>query len=302
MSSPSIPVTVVVPVKNEEANLARCLSHLGRFSEILVVDSSSTDRTREIALEYKSTLINFEWNGLFPKKRNWVLLNYCFANKWVLFLDADEIVDNSFCEAVSVAIKVDGVVGYWLRYSNWFLGRPLRHGVPQRKLALFKVGAGLYERIDEDRWSHLDMEVHEHPIIAGALGEIAAPIQHNDFRGIDKFLDRHRDYARWESKRFMLLEKEGLSSTLTWRQRFKYRYISKNWYPWWYFVYTYIVRLGVLDGVAGLHYAGYKLWYFMTVGLLIRELRDAALSSSIEDGYRVADAGGEGGGKVVRKP
>lgn len=280
MSRASLPVTVVIPVKNEEANLARCLSCLGRFSEIVVVDSSSTDATVEIAVRHKATVINFEWSGRFPKKRNWVLMNHKFANSWVLFIDADEFVDDAFCEAVAEAIKSDDVVGYWLTYSNWFLGKQIKHGVAQRKLALFKLGVGLYERIDEHRWSHLDMEVHEHPIIEGKVGDILVPIEHNDFRGIDKFLDRHRDYARWEARRFMLLENAGGQSTLTDRQRFKYRHIDKTWYPWFYFFYTYIIKLGVLDGAVGLSYATYKLSYFLTIGILIRELRQSASDRS----------------------
>jgi glycosyltransferase involved in cell wall biosynthesis len=268
-----IPVSVVIPVKDEERNLGRCLGALSRFAEVIVVDSGSTDRTQQIAREAGAKLIGFRWDGRYPKKRNWVLLNHALANEWVLFLDADEFVDDPFCDEVAVAIASRRHNGYWLKYTNYFLGRRLRHGVPQRKLALFKVGAGLYERIEEDSWSGLDMEIHEHPVVEGTVGVIRAPIEHNDFRGLDKFLNRHRDYARWEARRFLQLERQSSSDspTLTPRQQFKYRHLARWWYPWFYFLYTYVVRLGFLDGAPGFHYAFYKTWYFITIRLMIRE-------------------------------
>lgn len=272
-----IPITVAIPVKNEEANLTRCLSRLGDFSEVIVIDSSSTDRTPEIARDFGVKYINFEWDGKYPKKRNWLLLNYAFANDWVLFLDADEIVDDAFCDMVDKAVRSGKYAGYWLNYANYFLGRPMRHGLSQRKLALFRVGTGLYERIEEDNWSRLDMEVHEHPAIAGDVGEIFTPIDHNDDRGISKFIERHRDYALWEARRMLLLEARGATAraTLTGRQKFKYRHLGKWWYPWFYFIYTYVVKLGFLDGRAGFAYAFYKLWYFYSIRLLIEEYKQA---------------------------
>ena len=63
-----IDISVVISVKNEELNILKCLQRLNRFSEIIVVDSSSTDRTPEIAKSFGARLINFKWNGKFPKK------------------------------------------------------------------------------------------------------------------------------------------------------------------------------------------------------------------------------------------
>lgn len=272
-----IPITVIVPVKNEQLNLARCLSRLKRFDEVIVVDSASTDRTPEIAREHGATLINFVWDGRYPKKRNWLLLNYRLANDWVLFLDADEIIDDAFATAAQRAVRSQEYDGYWLNYTNYFLGRPLNHGLAQRKLAMFRVGSGLFERIEEDHWSRLDMEIHEHPIINGAIGEITERIDHNDDRGIPKFIDRHKDYALWEARRARLLENAESDAwlKLTERQRFKYRHIDKWWYPWFYFLYTYVMKAGFLDGQAGFIYAFYKTWYFLTIRLLIGEIRQS---------------------------
>jgi glycosyltransferase involved in cell wall biosynthesis len=273
--SGKLPVTVVVPVRNEAANLADCLSRLERFAGIVVVDSSSTDETVTIARRHGADVVQFSWNGLFPKKRNWLLMNHPPETPWVLFLDADEQVNDSFCQALATTLPRSECAGFWLNYTNYFRGRRLRHGVPQRKLALFRVDAGLYEKIEEDSWSGLDMEVHEHPVLAGKIGEIAEPIDHRDMQGLEKFLRRHVDYARWEANRYVALAKSEAGPALTERQRFKYRHLANWWYPLFYFCYAYFVRLGCLDGAAGLNYALYKAWYFQTIRLMIADLETA---------------------------
>ncbi len=117
------------------------------------------------------------------------------------------------------------------------------------------------------------MEIHEHPIISGQIGNIDEPIEHNDDRGIIKFIDRHRDYALWEAERVLLLRDAGSVEyvKLSKRQLFKYRHIGTWWYSGFYFIFTYFVRLGFLDGSPGLSYAFYKAWYFETIRMLIRE-------------------------------
>ena len=143
-----LPITVVIPVLNEERNLPACLARLGAFAEVWVVDSGSTDRTVEIAAAHGARVIPFAWNGRFPKKRNWILINHAPATPWVLFLDADELVVPEFVDELRRVLPATPHSGFWIEYSNHFLGRRLRHGAPMRKLALFRTGAGLYERID----------------------------------------------------------------------------------------------------------------------------------------------------------
>jgi glycosyltransferase involved in cell wall biosynthesis len=269
-----IPVTVVVPVKNEERNLSCCLGRLSRFQEVVVVDSNSVDRTRDVAESYGAVVVNFDWNGTYPKKRNWILGAYKFSTEWVLFLDADEYVDDDFCAAVEASISSGEHAGYWIEYNNYFGARRLRFGVPQRKLALFKRGHGLYERIDERSWSRLDMEIHEHPVIEGSVGTIPVKVDHRDYRGLDHFLERHLEYAKWEAHRTLDIQSRASADEpgRTVRQRVKYAHVKKWWFSWFYMIYTYFVRLGFLDGEAGFNYAVYKFWYFFTVRQKIREL------------------------------
>jgi glycosyltransferase involved in cell wall biosynthesis len=279
-----IPITVVIPVRNEERNLPRCLQELDAFAEVVVVDSSSTDRTRQIAEGAGAKVINFAWQGGFPKKRSWVLLTYRFSTDWVLFLDADEQLTEASVQEMRSGIADRRYVGFWLNYTNHFLGCVLRFGVPQRKLALMRVGAGLFERIDDANWSDLDMEVHEHPVLEGAVGEIRAPIDHADFRGLHHFVARHNAYSTWEANRYaQMMSNPAACQHFSKRQRMKYRFMTQWWFPFAYFLFTYIVRGGFLDGRAGFVYAAFKADYFLQIQEKIAELKRPTLRCSGAD-------------------
>lgn len=88
----SIPVSVLVVTKNEAKNIARCLEALEDFSQVIVIDSYSTDRTCNIAREYGAEVVLFDWNGKYPKKRQWALSGVNIGYNWVFWVDADEVV------------------------------------------------------------------------------------------------------------------------------------------------------------------------------------------------------------------
>lgn len=271
----ALPVTIVVPVRNEERNLPECLSRLDRFTEIVVVDSGSTDRTPEIVRGSRAKLVDFKWDGKFPKKRNWVLRHYDFKTPWVMFLDADEFVDDEFCDALERILPTTTHAGFWLTYRNWFMGKRLLHGTPFRKLSLMRVGMGEFERIDEERWSNLDIEVHEHPILQGTAGEIEAAIDHRDYKSLEHYISRHNEYSSWEARRFIDLSRRGTLNDLplTPRQLRKYKSLDRWWCAPGYFLDSYVRRLGFLDGSVGFHFALAKAVYFWQIRLKILEIR-----------------------------
>lgn len=271
-----IPVSVVIPVKNEEKNLPQCLSLLDEFDEVIVVDSHSTDSTPQIVEQYGRKLVEFDWNGRFPKKRNWVLRNIPLRNKWVFFLDADEFVTDDFKKELAQKISNSDCEGYWVHYINDFMGKTLKHGAVMPKLPLFRVGAGEYEYIDEDSWSHLDMEVHEHPILKGRIGVINSPVIHREFRGLTHYIQKHNEYSSWESHRFLKMKDN--QGKLTYRQKTKYALIDTWFLGPLYFLYSYFYKLGFLDGKLGFIYAAYKMQYFFNVKAKIEELRQMSTS------------------------
>ena len=267
-----IPITVVVSVKNEELNLPHCFEKLNQFSEVIVVDSQSTDKTPAITKQFGFKIVDFNWDGKFPKKRNWTLRNVPLQNDWVLFLDADEFLTQPFITEIETKIKQSNYSGFWLNYNNYFMGKELKHGDKMKKLALFKKQAGEYERIEEDSWSHLDMEVHEHPIIDGPIGKITSAIIHKDYKGLEHYIARHNAYSSWEAKRYLFLKKTGFNN-LTSRQKIKYKLINSGLLPMVYFTGSYVLKLGFLDGVAGYRLAKYKANYFFQIQTKIIELK-----------------------------
>ncbi len=281
-----LPVTVVIPVLNEELNLPACLKALGgAFADVVVVDSGSTDRTCEIAMAANADILQFRWNGTFPKKRNWTLRNHTFRTPWVLFLDADERMTPECIEEMRRILPDTPHVGFWISFTNWFMGKPLRHGDVFRKLALFRAGAGEYERFPENGWSTFDMEVHEHPVLNGTTGHLGARIEHHDFRSMEHYLQKHDEYANWEVKRFGWLKAAGEEewARLTRRQKFKYQNVDKWWFGLFYFGVCYFLKLGVLDRIAGLHFAWLKRRYFHNIRSKIKKTESGAFTGVFAD-------------------
>ena len=131
-------LTVVIPVKNEEKNLPECLESVKGLEHVVVVDSGSTDSTCDIAARYGREVVQFKWNGQFPKKRNWMLRNYKFETPWVMFLDADERMTPDFVDELSRTLPTTSHVAFFVCLNNWFLGRLLKHGKVPRKTAILK--------------------------------------------------------------------------------------------------------------------------------------------------------------------
>lgn len=267
-------VTVVIPVKNEARTISEVIRAALSLGPVFVVDSGSTDNTCELAKSAGAVILNFEWNGHYPKKRNWVLQSHTFETEWILFLDADEFISETFIHEVKSVFAETPHAGFWLNYENHFLGKKLKAGDPFRKLALFRVGSGAYEKIEEDSWSKLDMEIHEHPVIQGSIGEIKTPIQHNDYRGLKHYINKHNEYSDWEAHRYMALKKAGPDKwgELTPRQQKKYKNLTKWWLAPAYFCSCYLLKRGFRDGSTGFHFALMKAIYFYQIRLKIKEM------------------------------
>ncbi|MFN2428992.1 MAG: glycosyltransferase family 2 protein [Cryomorphaceae bacterium] len=272
-------LTIVIPVKNEARNLPGCLDAIGSdfAKSIVVVDSGSTDETPEIAKKFGALLLNFEWNGKFPKKRNWYLRNHKPETAWVLFLDADEYLTDSFKSELSSALADNEKVGYWLNYSIYFLGKRLRGGYPLTKLALFRPEAGEYERIEEDNWSHMDMEIHEHPVLNGQTGVIKPKIDHRDFRGVGSYMEKHNAYASWEAARFASMKNDHqIKENFTWKQKMKYKLMRSAFIGPVFFFGSFIFMGGFLDGRRGFVFAILKMAYFTQIYCRLREIENQA--------------------------
>ncbi len=117
-----VPLSVLVPVKNEAANVRDCLASVSFAQEIVVVDSGSTDGTQAVAEAAGARIVQFVWNGKFPRKKNWALQNVRWQHEWVLILDADERITPALEREITQAIRRTDADGFYLNRRFWFLG------------------------------------------------------------------------------------------------------------------------------------------------------------------------------------
>lgn len=259
-----IPISVIVSVKNEALNLPSCLDKLKRFAQLIVVDSGSTDDTTFIAEAMGAEVLQFQWNGKFPKKRNWAMQNANITNEWILFLDADEFVTDEFVDEIAFKTQDDSYNGFTIQFENYFMGKKLKYGYGFKKSALFKKSKGAYEKVEEDLWSHLDMEVHEHPIIEGKVGVIKSKVVHKDFKNLEHYIAKHNAYSTWEAQRYLQL-KQTKNALLSFNQKIKYGLLNTGFLPVVYFFGVYFLKLGFLDGKQGFYLARFKSHYFFQI-------------------------------------
>ena len=179
-----LPVTVIIAVRNEAHNLPRCLRALGDVGQVIVVDSQSSDATVEIAREFGAQVVQFHYQGGWPKKRQWAMNTLPLAHDWILLLDADEVLTPELTAEIQRAIQNPAINGYYIALRIYFLGRVLRHGDARFwKLSLFRRGKGKYEcRLKDQDASMADMEVHEHVDVDGQTARLRESVDPSQCR------------------------------------------------------------------------------------------------------------------------
>lgn len=268
-----VPVSVVIPIRNEAANLPRCLKSVDWADEIFVVDSQSVDGSIEIARKHGAHVIQFQFNGTWPKKKNWALENLPFRNEWIFILDADETLPPEAEEEFRRAISDAGeLAGYWINRRFMFMGKWLRHAYyPNWNLRLFRHSLGRYEKLTETDTRSGDNEVHEHVIVQGPTGRLRCEMDHYAFPTVEVFVEKHNRYSNWEARVSAERRLSGtdarISSDVVGRrrrlkqfsQRLPFRGLLR-------FLYVYVWQKGFLDGREGYYFARLHGFYeFLSV-------------------------------------
>lgn len=261
-----LPVSVIIPVRNEAKNLPRCLQSLRDAGEVVVVDSQSTDATVEIAREFGAQVVQFHYQGGWPKKRQWAMDTVPLAYDWILLLDADEVLTPELTTEIHRAIQSTEINGYYIALRMYFLGRVLRHGDARFwKLSLFRRGKGKYEcRLKDQDASMADMEVHEHVYVDGRTARLQHPLIHHNIESLSRYIQKHDEYSNWEAKVLSQgTAASGISASFFGTQAQRRRWLKQKLFaipgsPVLLFLYRYVLRLGFLDGVPGLIYCGFQ--------------------------------------------
>lgn len=280
------PISVVVPTRNEASNLARCLAQVsGWADEVIVVDSGSSDGTIELAEQYGATVVQYHYQGGWPKKRQWLLDSFAFRNDWILLLDADEILTEPLRQEIAVVIAQARREGYEIPLQVWFLGRCLRFGNTRLwKRCLFRRGKGRFEcRLAEQTPEMADIEIHEHVLIDGRVSRLHNPLRHENVASLARYLAKHNEYSTWEACVWQNGVRNSadlpcLGRQARFRRTLKSAFLRFPGSPVVVFLFKYLLCLGCLDGVAGFIHAVLAAQQVFHIKIKLRELRGALRS------------------------
>jgi glycosyltransferase involved in cell wall biosynthesis len=232
-------LSLVVIARDEESSIARCLRSAAFADEMVVVEHGSSDNTVDIARQCGARVISTpDWPG-FGAQKNRAL--EAATGDWVLSLDADEWIEDDLAAEIRAAIAApDGIDGYEIPRRSRFCGRVVRYcgWQPDYVLRLFRRGKGRFT----------DDTVHEKVKLTGRLGRLSVPIEHDSITDLDDARDKIARYSAAAAAQ--LIEKGARGS------------IAKAFFhAVWAFLYSYLVKLGFLDGSTGVMVAVYRASY-----------------------------------------
>jgi glycosyltransferase involved in cell wall biosynthesis len=222
-----LPLSVAIISFNEETNIGRCLEALRDLAtEIIVVDSHSTDRTVEIARGLGAKVMPEDWKGHIGQKNS--ALDKCSC-EWILSIDCDEVVSPELKESIRRTVLQGSAEGYKLNRKTFFLGRWIEHAwYPDWKVRLIRNGAG--------RWSGFDP--HDRLTVAGSVGKLDGDLYHYSFRDLRDCLERTIRYAANEAGSYY---REGRRASI----------VNLLVNPLHGFFKHYLIKRGFLDGLHG---------------------------------------------------
>ena len=235
-------LTAIVPVLNEERNIADCLASLQFADEILVVDSGSSDRTREIAGASGHPhlrILEHEYRGNGPQC-NWAMDQA--AHPWILIVDADERVPAELAAEISQTLAAGPRADqYAVKRENVFLDRVIRHSGwgTDRLVRFLRKGSARYP----ERRVHADIAVGGR----GPVPTFRTPLLHYTFRSFDAYLEKLHRYALWGAADLYRAGRTAGFASIALR-------------PLWRFLRTYVVQAGFLDGTHGLLICGLQAY------------------------------------------
>lgn len=276
MTSTKTDLTVIILTFNEELHIQRAIeSVMNIASTIWIVDSFSTDRTKDIVNSFGAQFVQHTFVNQATQFQ-WALDNCSINTEWVMRLDADEYLTNALIEELLVKLKVlpDDISGIVLKRQVHFMGRWIRHGgyYPVELLRIWRHGAIQIEQ----RW------MDEHFILTRGRSVIFNhDIIDDNLNTLSWWTTKHNDYSTREAVDFLRkkynLTGNGTPTTTELNQSVR----RKRWYKenvyyklpllsrsLFYFLYRYIIRLGFMDGKKGF------VWHFLQ-GFWYRFLVDA---------------------------
>jgi glycosyltransferase involved in cell wall biosynthesis len=226
----SVKLSVVIITLNEENIIAQCISAANKVAdEVLVVDSYSTDRTKEICLEKGAKFVEHPFQGHIQQK------NYAASQakyEHVLSLDADEIISEELSDGI-LAVKQNWAKdAYYLLRRSYYCGKFVNYGdwYPDRKIRLFKKSAGEWAGINpHDTYQLFDKKT---------LGRLKGDLEHYTFNTVWAHIEQANKFSSIGARELVA-------------QKAKVNIFTLMLHPAWRVFRSYVLRLGFLDGLRG---------------------------------------------------
>ena len=263
----SVPISVVVLTLDEEPNIRRCLASVGWANQVVVVDSGSSDHTVAVARSLGAEVVEQSWLG-FSAQREFALRLPQLRHNWVYFVDADQWISPPLAQELTAALSEPCCSAFSHRFRLVFEGTWIRHCGWYR-------GSWNVQLMDRRYAKYDGSLVGERVCVDGRIRRLANDIVDDDLKGLASWLCKHIHYAQLEATRrgrrtplrdrLRLVRARGNVRTLGRAVLKDMVFPSVPAKPVALFVYMYIVRLGILDGRAGLRFCFYHAWYEATV-------------------------------------
>jgi glycosyltransferase involved in cell wall biosynthesis len=266
-------VSVLILTLNEETNIADCIDSCRWSDDIVVLDSLSQDRTREIAAAKGARVVERRFDN-YAAQRNAGLTAVTYKHPWVLMVDADERVPPELADEIAarVAAAAPGQVMFRLRRKDFFLGQWLKRasGYPTWFGRLVRLG-------------HVEVtrDVNEEYVAHGDIGYLDEHLHHYPFnKGVTYWFERHNRYSTLEAQASVALHVEAVRSLSLFsldpvarRRALKQILYRVPLRPAIVFFYLYVIRLGLLDGRAGYYFSRMRAAYELFIDVKVLETK-----------------------------
>lgn len=267
--------TIVILTKNEGEIIEECIKSLPQGVEYFVLDSGSTDNTKNIVMKNGDYFIEHKMTPfVISEQRNWALRNLPITTEWVLFIDADEYISEELhlkiIEQINTghynAFRMTPKFIFWGKWMKRLQGYPNWHDRLLKKDEVSIVG-GVWEKFDE----------------RANVGYITIPYDHYaNIKGFESWLEKHNRYSSWDAtKTYDFLYNNGDIGTT---RKVKLRKLAARlwWFrPWGRLFYMYFIRLGFMEGWRAFYLVMHYFFYEYMIVFKIIELKRLAKNKKL---------------------
>lgn len=234
-------LTAIVLTHNEEKNIKKCLKSLSFCDERIVLDDCSSDDTKKIAEALGAKVYENKLNDNFSAQRNYGLEKA--KNEWVLFLDADEILEENLQKEIEKVVNENKKNAYFIPRKDFLFGKELKHGDVGRVsfIRLGKKSKGVWKGSIHEVWEFKD-----------GVGRCKSPILHYPHQTITEFLRELNFYSTIRAHELF-------------RKKIRTGTFQIVCFPILKFLYLFLIKLGFLDGMAGIIHAVLMSFYTFLV-------------------------------------